>query len=168
VLVVDETLERRRGRKISYKSHFRDSVRSTSTNLVKSEGIRWLSVALLVEVPWSERRQWALPFFTVAAPAPASSQKLGKPHRTLIDKTQLLVRLVRRWQPEREVVLVGDGNYAAVRLGHTCRGLSSEGRPMARLVARLRLETPPYTHLRGPSPRVSGVRSPRKAAQSPA
>jgi hypothetical protein len=59
VLLVDETLERRRGKKIAYKSYFRDVVRSTSQHPVKSEGIRWLCVALLVQVPWNESRQWA-------------------------------------------------------------------------------------------------------------
>jgi hypothetical protein len=99
-----------------------------------------------------------LPFLTVPAPAPATSEKLGKPHRTVIDKTQLLVRLVRRWQPEREVVLVGDGNYAAVRLGHTLRELSGEGRPMARLVARLRLDATLHSP---PGPQPEGKRGPK-------
>jgi hypothetical protein len=159
VLVVDETLERRRGAKIPYKGYFRDAARSSKQHPVKSEGIRWLSVALLVEVPWSEKRQWALPFLTVPALAPATSQKLGKPHRTVIDKTQLLVRLVRRWQPEREMVLVGDGNYAAVRLGYTCRELSSEGRPNStRLVSRLRLDARLYSP---PGPQPEGKRGPK-------
>lgn len=57
VLLVDETLERRRGPKIAYKSFFRDPVRSTKKHPVKSEGIRWLSMALLVEVPWSENKR---------------------------------------------------------------------------------------------------------------
>jgi hypothetical protein len=57
VVAVDETLQRRRGAKIAYKSFFRDPVRSTSNNPVKSEGIRWLCMALVVEVPWSEKRQ---------------------------------------------------------------------------------------------------------------
>lgn len=61
VVAVDERpWKRRRGAKIAYKSFFRDPVRSTSNNPVKSEGIRWLCMALVVEVPWSEKRQWAL------------------------------------------------------------------------------------------------------------
>ena len=159
VVAVDETLERRRGAKIPFKGFFRDAVRSTKNNPVKSEGIRWLSMALLVEVPWSESRQWALPFLTVPAPAPKTSEKMGKPHRTVVDKTQLLVRLVRRWQPQREVILVGDGNYSAVRLGHACRRLSSEGRPNStRLVCRLRLDARLYS---SPGPQPEGKRGPK-------
>ena len=39
-LVVDETLERRHGKRISYKGWFRDAVRSTSGTTVTSLGIR--------------------------------------------------------------------------------------------------------------------------------
>ena len=60
-LVVDGTLERRRGRKIAFKGRFHDAVRSQPGHVVTSEGIHWVCVALLVPVPWS-RRRWALPF----------------------------------------------------------------------------------------------------------
>ncbi len=155
VLLVDETLERRRGRKIAWKGYFRDPVRSTPSQPVTTPGLRWLCVALLVPVPWS-RRPWALPFLTVPALAPATSTKLGKPHRTVVERTQLLVRLVRRWQPDRDIVLVGDGTYAAVPLGHTCRQLPG----MVRLVSRLRLDAvlhdppaPQPASKRGPKPK---------------
>src|SRR5947209_14979461 len=113
VLLVDETLERRRGRRLAWKGYFRDPVRSTAGRTVTSPGLRWLCVALLVPVPWGAR-PWALPFLTVPAPAPAASKKLGKRHRTVVERAQVLVRLVRRWQPDRELVLVGDGTSAAV------------------------------------------------------
>src|SRR3954447_11347937 len=60
-VVVDETLERRRGRQLAWKGRFRDAARSQSGHVVTSDGIRWICVMLLVPVPWS-RRRWALPF----------------------------------------------------------------------------------------------------------
>jgi DDE superfamily endonuclease len=166
VLLVDETLERRRGRKIAYKGYFRDPVRSTAGKTVTSAGLRWLCLALLVPVPWSSR-PWALPFLTVPLLAPATSKKLGKRHRTVVERTQLLVRLVRRWQPDRELVLVGDGSYAAVSLGHTCR--QQPGRVC--LVSRLRLDAALYeppapqpASKRGPKPQ-KGARQPNLAAR---
>ena len=166
VLLVDETLERRWGRKLAWKGYFRDPVRSTPSQTVTTPGLRWLCVALLVPVPWS-RRPWALPFLTVPALAPATSTKLGKPHRTVVERTQLLVRLVRRWQPDRELVLVGDGTYAAVALGHTCRQLPGT----VRLVSRLRLDAvlhdppaPQPPSKRGPKPKKGG-RQPSLAAR---
>jgi hypothetical protein len=166
VLLVDETLERRRGRRLAWKGYFRDPVRSTAGKPVTSPGIRWLCVALLVPLPWGTR-PWALPFLTVPALAPATSAKLGRRHRSVVARTQTLVRLVRRWQPDRALVLVGDGTYAAVPLGHTCRQLPGT----ARLVSRLRLDAALYEppapqppSKRGPKPK-KGARQPSLAAR---
>lgn len=165
VLLVDETLERRRGRRLAWEGWFRDGVRSTAGKPVTTPGGRWLCVAALVPLPWSAR-PWALPVLTVPALAPATSQKLGKRHRTIVERTQVLIRLLRHWQPEREIVLVGDGSYAAIPLGHTCRQLPGT----VRLVSRLRLDAalygPPGSQppsKRGPKPK-KGARQPTLAA----
>jgi hypothetical protein len=161
VRLVDETLERRRGPKIAWKSRFRDPLRASPGRPVTTPALRWLSVALLVPVPWSPR-PWALPFLTLPVPAPATSAKLGKRHRTLVDLAALAIRLVRRWQPTREVTLVGDGTYAALALGHACRRLPG----MVRLVSRLRLDAVLHAP---PGPRQPGQRgpTPKKGARLP-
>ncbi|GAC1402043.1 MAG: hypothetical protein NVSMB65_19290 [Chloroflexota bacterium] len=151
LVVIDETLERRWGKKIAYKGRFRDAVRSRGPHIVTSPGVQWLCVLLLVPVPWS-RRPWACPFLTVPALAPATSAKLGKRHRTAVDRAGLLIRLVRRWQPDREIVLVGDSGFAAVSLGHTCR------RQTVALVSRLRLDAALYDP---PAPQPSAKRGPK-------
>jgi len=56
-----ETLERRRGPQIKYKSWFRDPIRSTAQRVSLALGIRWICLAVLVPLPWS-KRLWALPF----------------------------------------------------------------------------------------------------------
>jgi hypothetical protein len=48
VVGIDETLERRYGKKIRAKGIYRDPVRSTHENFVKSSGLRWVCVML----PW--------------------------------------------------------------------------------------------------------------------
>jgi len=68
VIGIDETIERRRGPKIAAKGIYRDPVRSSKSHLVKTSGLRWISMQLLVEIPWAQR-VWALPFFTVLAPS---------------------------------------------------------------------------------------------------
>ena len=68
VVGIDETLERRYGRKISARGVYRDPVRSTHENFVKSSGLRWVCMMLLVEVPWASR-VWALPFLLALAPS---------------------------------------------------------------------------------------------------
>lgn len=164
LLVVDETLERRRGRRIAWRGWFRDPVRSGGGKPAFSQGVRWLVLAIVVPVPWSAR-WWALPVLTVPVLAPASSAKLGKPHRTTVDRAQTLVRLVRRWQPGRELIVVGDGGFAATALGHACRAGATT------LVTRLRLDAalyepppPPQPGKRGPKPK-KGARQPNLKAR---
>src|ERR671917_2956412 len=52
VVGIDETLERRRGRKIAAKGIYRDPVRSSHSHFVKTSALRWVSVALLAPIPW--------------------------------------------------------------------------------------------------------------------
>jgi hypothetical protein len=56
----DTTLERQQCKKLAYKNCFYDAVRSRSGHKAFSMGIRWLSLCLLVKVPWSTRL-WAVP-----------------------------------------------------------------------------------------------------------
>ncbi len=51
VVGIDETLERRWGKRIAAKGVYRDPVRSTHENFVKSSGLRWVCVMLLVGDP---------------------------------------------------------------------------------------------------------------------
>jgi hypothetical protein len=80
IVAADETLERRQGDKIKAKSVFRDAARSSQKHKVTSYGLRWVSMALLVPVPWS-KRVWALPFLTVLAPSKKTNQVNGKRHK---------------------------------------------------------------------------------------
>ncbi len=74
----DDTIERRRGRRIAAKGIYRDPVPSSRGHFVKASGLRWLSLMLLAAVPWAQRI-WALPFLTVLAlrSATASSASGG-------------------------------------------------------------------------------------------
>ena len=67
VVGIDETIERRRGAKIAAKGIYRDPVRSSKEFFVKTSGLRWVSMMMLVPIPWA-RRVWALPFLSVLAP----------------------------------------------------------------------------------------------------
>lgn len=161
VVLIDDTLERRRGRKIKYKGWFRDPIRSTAKHVTKSLGIRWLCLAILVPVPWSQR-PWALPFMVIPALGPKTSAKLGKRHRTLVDWAMIMIRKVRRWQPDREMVLVGDGTYAAVPLIQCCQRLKEP----VKLVSRLRLDARLHD-FPGPQPKGKRGPKPKKGARQP-
>ena len=161
VLLIDDTLERRRGQKIKYKGWFRDPLRSTVKRVSTSLGIRWLCVALTVRVPWSGR-PWALPFILVPTLSPQASQKLGKQHRSLVEWAEYLVVKIRRWQPDRPLILVGDGAFAAMPLLQRCQRKQIQ----VTLVARLRfdavLHQPP-----GPQPKGKPGPKPKKGTRLP-
>ena len=137
LLVIDDTLERRYGRRVAYRARYHDPVRSASGHVVTTSGVRWLCICALVRVPWSSR-PWALPFLTVPCPTPAVSARLGKRHRTVPARAATLIRLIRRWQPDRSLVVTGDSGYGVVALARTCQ---EQG---VTLVARLRLEAALY------------------------
>jgi hypothetical protein len=56
VIGIDDTIERRWGRKIAARGVYRDPVRSSHGHFVKTSGLRWLSVMAMVPVPWTRRR----------------------------------------------------------------------------------------------------------------
>jgi hypothetical protein len=58
ILGLDDTIERRRGKRISAKGVYRDPVRSSPGHFVKASGLRWLSLMLLVPISWAGRA-WA-------------------------------------------------------------------------------------------------------------
>jgi hypothetical protein len=161
LIAADETIERRTGDKIGAKGVFRDAVRSSKKHVVHCFGLRWVSMMLLVPVPWSSRL-WALPFLTVLAPSEKTNQATGKCHKTSIDWIGQMIKLVRRWVPERALVLIVDGGLAAVKLGLRCCRLAL---PVT-YVSRLRLDAalydaplPSAASKRGPKPK-KGVRQP--------
>jgi hypothetical protein len=138
LLAADETLERRRGKKIAAKGHFRDAVLSSEKRHIASEGLRWVSMMLLVQVPWS-RRVWALPFLTVLAPHEKTNRAMGKRHKTSIDWVQQMTTQVRHWLPKRQIILVTDGGLIAVKLGLRCKHYRQPMTLISRLHLNIRL-----------------------------
>jgi hypothetical protein len=161
VVGIDETLERRYGKKISARGVYRDPVRSTHETFVKSSGLRWVCAMLLVEVPWASRI-WALPFLSALAPSERYAAKRGKRHKKITEWAWQMLLVLRRWYPEREIVAVADGAYASLKLLDRCRKLS---KPIT-FVSRLRLDAALYepAPARRPGqigrPRLKGERLP--------
>jgi DDE superfamily endonuclease len=110
---LDDTIERRWGKNIQARGIYRDPVRSSRSHFVKTSGLRWLSLMLLAEIPWAGR-VWALPFLTILAPSRRYDQKRQHRHKTLPDWGRQMLLPLRRWLPERRLVLVADSGYAAL------------------------------------------------------
>lgn len=115
VIGIDETLERRRGEKITAKGSYCDPERSSHSHLVKASGLRWLSAMVVAEIPWAGR-VWALPFLTALCPSERDHQQRGQRHKTLPEWARQLVGLIHRWLPGRGVGMVADSAYAVIEL----------------------------------------------------
>src|SRR3954469_16017742 len=166
VIGMDETIERRRGAKIAAKGIYRDPVRSSKSHFVKTSGLRWISMQVLAEVPWAGRI-WGLPFLTVLAPSERHNVERGRRHKTLSDWGRQMIRHLRRWLPDRALVVVADSTYAVLELLADAAGLP---RPVT-VVTRLRLDAalydPPPPREPGTigRPRVKGERQPTLATR---
>ncbi len=77
---------------------------------------------LLAPIPWAQR-VWALPFLTVPAPSERCHQERGKRHKQLTDRARQMIFQVRQRLPERVLVVVADGSYAALELLAACQGV---------------------------------------------
>lgn len=161
VVGLDEHIERRRGTKIAAKGVYRDAVRSSKSFFVKTTGLRWVCLMLLVPIPWA-KRTWALPLLTALAPSERYHQERGLRHKKLTDWARQLLFQLRRWLPERQLVAVADSTYAALELLASCRQLAE---PIT-LITRLRLDAalydpaPPRTPGTVGAPRKKGGRQP--------
>lgn len=145
------------------KGIYRDPVRSSHGHFVKASGLRWLSLMLLVPIPWAGR-VWALPFLTALAPSERYAQEHGRRHKKLTDWGRQLGLQARRWLPGREIVLVGDNGFSALDF------LAALARRGVVCVTRLRLDAalyepaPPRLPGTVGRPRTKGKRLPTLAA----
>ncbi len=161
VFGIDETIERRRGKRIAAKGIYRDAVRSSASHFVKASGLRWISLMWLARIPWASRT-WALPVLTALAPSERYYQKMGRTPKKLTDWARQIILQLRRWLPNRPLVLVADSSYAVLDLLHFCQSLAQ---PVT-LITRLRLDAalyepvPPRKPGQNGRPRVKGKRLP--------
>ncbi|HUI37556.1 MAG TPA: transposase [Gaiellaceae bacterium] len=132
VLGLDDTIERRKGSRITAKGIYRDPVRSSKGCFVKVSGLRWLSLMVVARVPFA-RAVWGLPFLTVLCPSERAAEKAGKRHKKLTDWARQALLQATRWLPGRTIVVVADSGYAVIEL---CLALVGK----AVMISRLRLD----------------------------
>ena len=116
VLFIDETLERRKGAEIKGKGYYRDAVRSSKSQVVKVSGLKCLVMALSVRLPYMPRAL-ALPFLTILEYSKKCDEQQNRRHKTTLHWSGQMMRQVRRWLGKtRQLILVGDGGFAAGQL----------------------------------------------------
>ena len=164
VIGIAAHIERRRGAQIAARGIYRDPVRSSKAFFVKTSGLRWVSMMLLAPIPWA-LRVWALPFLTVLAPSEHYHQERDMAHKTLTDWARQMITQVRRWLPDRAIVVVADSSYAVLELLASCAHLP----PPVAMITRLRLDAalydpaPPREKGTKGAPRKQGKRQPSLA-----
>jgi DDE superfamily endonuclease len=141
VIGLDDTIERRRGRKLTARAIYYDAARSSKACFQKTSGLRWMSLALLVPVHWAAR-VWALPFLTALCPSERYGPyvRRGRRHKPLVERARGLLGQVRRWLPQRALIVVADTSYAALDLLAWC---ARQARPVT-VITRLRLDAALY------------------------
>jgi hypothetical protein len=158
VFGLDDTIERRRGEKITAKGIYRDPVRSSHSHLVKASGLRWLSCMLLANVSWAGAI-WGLPFLTVLCPSARYYETKKRRHQKLTERAWQTIALLARWLPGRSLVFVTDSSFAVFRLLDKVRRLEDVS-----LITRLRIDAQlydlvPQREAKQPGrPRVKGAR----------
>ena len=158
VIGIDETIERRRGEKIKAKGIYRDPVRSSKSHFVKTSGLRWIGMMLLVHIPWA-KRIWGLPFLTVLAPSERYYESKSRGHKKLTDWARQMGMQVRRWLPKRKIVIVADSSYAVLALLDSLLTLPEP----VYMVTQLRLDAALYEP--APVRKTGKVGRPRKKGQ---
>lgn len=148
---IDPTIERRWGRKIAARGIYRDAVRSSDSHFVKTSGLRWISLMLLTPIPWAQR-VWALPVMTVLSPSERYYRQRRRVPKTLLERSLQMLKLLRRWLPQAELVVVGDNAFAALDFLAAAQQLDIT------VIARLRLDAALYD----PAPPYNGRGRPRK------
>jgi len=95
-----------------------------------------------------------LPVMTVPAPSERYYEDRGRQPKTLTARAQQMIFQLRRWLPDRQIVIVGDSTYAALDLLNACQTLIE---PVT-FVTQLRMDAALYE----PAPPYGGMGRPRK------
>src|SRR3954465_10036158 len=157
VLGLDDTIERRWGRRIRARGIDRDPVRSSDAHFVKTSGLRWMSLMLLGPIPWA-RRVWALPFLTALVPSERACREQHRRHKPLLDVGRQLALQPRRWLPGRDPVLVGESGFSALLFLDAMRRIGVTAITRLRLDAALYDPAPPRSPGTIGRPRKKGAR----------
>jgi hypothetical protein len=159
-LLVDDTLLHKRGKLVHGLGWFRDAVASTAQRVATASGNNWVVMGLAIPIPFCPDQILCLPLL-----ARLHLPSKGAPSCVAL-AAEMLTEILRRF-PDRRIVLIGDGAYAAGGLLGT---LDSRVSYVGRIRGDAEIYDPqppsPIPGKRGPKPK-KGPRlpSPREAAR---
>jgi hypothetical protein len=139
VLIVDDTVQEKRGRKVWAKGAHRDAHRSSRSHDGITFGHKWLVMCVLVTLP-GMARPWALPVLCGLCRPPKTAAGTGQRQKTPCQLSlQLLMRMMR-WFPRRRFILLGDSR--AVSNAVAC--FACRHRDRVTVISRLRADANLY------------------------
>jgi DDE superfamily endonuclease len=159
VVAGDDTVAQHRGKHVYGKGRHRDAVRSSHAHTVWKWGHKWVTLAILVPLPFV-RRRWALPVLSVLYRPEDLNQAEGRRHRTPPALVRQLLAVLIHWFPERKFVLVADGSYATHELARFCHRHRRHVTFVSRFYAAANLYDPPPAYRGKGRPRVKGAKRP--------
>lgn len=111
-VMLDDSL-RRYGQRLRRNGRH-DALRSRGRYTGVTPGVRWLSLQLLCQVPWSHRLG-SLPLLTIACLSEKTCWQEGLRDRRLAQRSCLVWRLLRRWLAGHSIRVLAD-NFLSARL----------------------------------------------------
>jgi hypothetical protein len=159
VVAADDTVAQHRGKRVYGKGRHRDAVRSSHSHTVWKWGHKWVSLAVLVPLPFI-RRRWALPVLSVLYRPEDLNRAEGRRHRTPPALARQMLAALIHWFPGRNFVLVADGNFATHQLARFCRRHRRHVTLVSRFYATANLYDPPPPYRGRGRPRVKGAKRP--------
>jgi DDE superfamily endonuclease len=120
-LVVDDTLCHKRGAKVAFGGIYLDAVLSSKRHKVFRFGLNWVTLGLVVQLPFRPDRPFCLNFLWRLGRKKGSAP--AGVHRTKPQLAREMVAVVAGWLPQHRLVVLGDGAYMGKAL---LRGLPDQ------------------------------------------
>jgi hypothetical protein len=164
-IVGDDTVDGHRGKKVFGKSRHRDAVRSSRNYTAFRYGHKWVVLAVLVQVPYSQR-PWALPCLVALYRSEKDNKKLGIRHKTPPEIMRQLLLQMMRWFPNRRFIFSGDSGFSTFEISQLAHQASSKLAVVGKFYANANLHAPAprktYSS-KGGRPKVHGRKLPSPA-----
>ena len=158
----DETVDGHRGKKVYGKARHRDAVRSSHSHTVYRYGHKWIVLAILVDLPYTNR-PFALPVLVALYRSKQGNTAEGRCHKTPAELMCSLFAILMHWFPDRRFVFAGDGAYGTHPMARIAYRHRNRMSLVSKFVADANLFEPPPKRAKGKSgrPRVKGKALPK-------
>lgn len=173
VVAVDDTLNRKTGKRIWAAGMHHDPLLSTARRAVFSFGHNWVVLSVQLRFPFAPDKVWSLPILMRLYRRKQKKRTPGRPrgerkaigqappseYRTRPQLASEMIVLLGSWLPERTIHVVGDSEYAGKSIS---RHLPDNGHLTSRMVMNAALYDRPVKRRKGErgAPRKKGKRLP--------